>query len=57
MEIMHKAKIKDTGEWVEGYYVICRRHHYILPLFNITVENYEVVSGTFGFYDMGNKKQ
>lgn len=33
-EILFKAKRKDNGEWVEGYYVICRKHHYILPTIN-----------------------
>ena len=33
-EILFKAKRKDNGEWVEGYYVYCRKHHYILPLEN-----------------------
>ena len=31
-EILFKAKRKDNGEWVEGYYVFCRRRHYILPI-------------------------
>lgn len=29
-EILFKAKRKDNGEWVEGYYVFCRKRHYIL---------------------------
>lgn len=29
-----KAKKKDNGEWVEGYYVYCRKRHYILPVVN-----------------------
>ena len=33
-EILFKAKRKDNGEWVEGCYVICRKHHYILPTIN-----------------------
>lgn len=33
-EILFKAKIKDDGEWVEGYYVYCRKRHYILPILN-----------------------
>ena len=33
-EILFKAKRKDNGEWVEGYYVYCRKRHYILPLLN-----------------------
>lgn len=32
-EILFKAK-KDNGEWVEGYYVYCRKRHYILPVVN-----------------------
>lgn len=31
-EILFKAKREDNGEWVEGYYVFCRKHHYILPI-------------------------
>lgn len=31
-ENLLKAKRKDNGEWVEGYYVFCRKHHYILPI-------------------------
>jgi uncharacterized phage protein (TIGR01671 family) len=33
-EILFKAKGRDNGEWVEGYYVLCRKCHYILPIFN-----------------------
>ena len=33
-EILFKAKRKDNGEWVEGCYVYCRKHHYILPVLN-----------------------
>lgn len=33
-EILFKAKRKDNGEWVEGYYVYCRKRHYILPMLN-----------------------
>lgn len=33
-EILFKAKRKDNGEWVEGYYVYCRKRHYILPALN-----------------------
>lgn len=39
-EILFKAKRKNWRElpkeewWVEGYYVFCRKHHYILPLVN-----------------------
>ena len=33
-EILFKAKRKDNGEWVEGYYVYCRKRHYILPILN-----------------------
>lgn len=29
-----KAKRTDNGEWVEGFYVRCRNHDYILPIFN-----------------------
>ena len=33
-EILFKAKGRDNGKWVEGYYVLCRECHYILPIFN-----------------------
>lgn len=33
-EILFKAKRKDNGEWVEGYYVYCRKRHYILQVLN-----------------------
>lgn len=33
-EILFKAKRKNNGEWVEGYYVYCRKRHYILPVLN-----------------------
>ena len=39
-EILFKAKRKDWKElpkeqwWVEGYYVYCRKRHYILPVLN-----------------------
>lgn len=33
-ENLFKAKRKDNGEWVEGYYVYCRKRHYILPVLN-----------------------
>lgn len=33
-EILFKAKRLDNGEWVEGYYVYCRKRHYILPALN-----------------------
>ena len=33
-EILFKAKRKYSGEWLEGYYVYCRKRHYILPILN-----------------------
>lgn len=33
-EILFRAKRKDNGEWVEGYYIYCRKRHYILPVLN-----------------------
>lgn len=33
-EILHRAKRKDSGEWVKGFYVKCRGHHYILPVYD-----------------------
>lgn len=33
-EILFKAKRKDDGEWVGGYYAYCRKRHYILPVLN-----------------------
>lgn len=32
MEIPFRAKSIDGGQLVEGYYVKCRNHHYILPV-------------------------
>lgn len=32
-EVLFRAKT-DNGEWVEGFYVKCRRHHYILPIYD-----------------------
>ena len=29
---LYRAKRTDNWEWVEGYYVFCRRRHYILPI-------------------------
>ena len=29
-----KGKHKKTGQWVYGYYVFCRGHHYILQDYN-----------------------
>jgi len=36
-EILFRAKRKDNGEWVEGYYIYCRKRHYILPVLNTTI--------------------
>ena len=36
-EILFKAKRKDNGEWLEGYYIYCRKRHYILPVVNKAV--------------------
>ena len=36
-EILFKAKRKDNGKWVEGYYIYCRKRHYILPVVNTAV--------------------
>ena len=33
-QILFKAKRKDNGEWVEGYYVYCRKRRYILQILN-----------------------
>ena len=33
-QILFKAKKKDNGEWVEGYYVYCRKRRYILQILN-----------------------
>lgn len=33
-EILFKAKRKDNGEWIEGYYVYCWKRHYILQVLN-----------------------
>lgn len=64
-EILFKAKRKYNGEWVEGYYVYCRKRHYILPLKNdgfngIEDEWVEVNSDTIcqytGLTDKNGKK-
>ena len=34
-EILFRGKRIDKGEWVEGFYVKCRGHHYILPQYDI----------------------
>ncbi len=31
-EILFKGKRIGNKEWVEGFYVKCRKHHYILPV-------------------------
>lgn len=31
---LYKAKRLDNGEWEQGFYVLCRGHHYILPVFD-----------------------
>ncbi len=31
---LFKGKRIDNGEWVEGFYVKCRGHHYILPVYD-----------------------
>ena len=36
-EIIFKAKRRDNGKWLEGYYVYCRKRHYILPVVNKAV--------------------
>lgn len=36
-KILFKAKRIDNGEWVEGYYVFCRKHHYILKILTETI--------------------
>jgi len=38
-EIKFRGKRKDNGEWKYGWYVKCRRHHYILPIHNIDDPN------------------
>lgn len=61
--ILFKGKRKDNGEWVEGYYVYCRKRHYILPLKNETIgfngiedEWVEVNSDTICQYTGGRDK-
>ena len=34
IDILFRAKRKDNGEWVQGFYVKCRGHHYILPVYD-----------------------
>ena len=36
-EILFKARRIDNGDWVEGYYVYCRKRHYILPMLNKSI--------------------
>lgn len=54
-EMLCSGKRLDNPEWVEGYYVFCRGHHYILPTGqNGFDERYsvwvEVDAGTVGQY-------
>lgn len=46
-EILFRAKRVDNGEWVEGFYVKCRKYDYILPIFN----EYEPFHGYDDRYD------
>lgn len=72
-QILFKAKRKDWINlpeeewWVEGYYVYCRKRHYILPVLNKTIgyderedEWIEIDSGTLcqytGLIDKNGKK-
>ena len=66
-EIIFKAKRKDNGELVEGYYVYCRKRHYILPVLNKAIgfderedELVEIVPDTLcqytGFADKNGQK-
>ena len=72
-EILFKAKRKDWRNlpeeewWVEGYYVYCRKRHYILPVLNKTIgyderedEWIEINSGTLcqstGLKDKNGRK-
>lgn len=41
-DILFRAKRIDNGAWVYGYYVLYRKHHYILPVLE---EDYEVGHG------------
>ncbi len=34
-EILFRGKRIDNGEWTEGFYVKCRGHSYILPVYDI----------------------
>lgn len=64
---LFKAKRIDNGEWIEGYYVFCRKHHYILPILTETIgyderenEWIEIASDTLcqytGLTDKNDKK-
>lgn len=35
MNNQYKAKERCNGAWVQGFYVLCRGHHYILPVYDI----------------------
>lgn len=34
-EILFRGKRVDNGEWTEGFYVKCRGHSYILPVYDM----------------------
>ena len=33
-EILFRGKRVDNAEWIEGFYVRCRGHNYILPVYD-----------------------
>ena len=59
-EILFKAKRKDNGEWVEGYYVILGKRHLILHVDNVRCECVKIAPKTLcqftGLYDKNGKR-
>ena len=47
--IKFRGKRVDNGEWVYGYYVKARSHHYILPFYN--KDNFDDLSDAQEFFN------
>ena len=55
---LYRAKRRDNGEWVEGYYAYMKQYHYIMPngSYDSWYEIYpETISQCTGFYDDDGK--